>query len=72
MKAATAASVCCLIILALIALGVDAKINGVNTEQQSRKQCWSSGNGQLAKFWDEGSRIDRGMYQLLFWGWTSF
>jgi hypothetical protein len=46
----------------LASVFVDAKINAINEAQQSKRRCWSSGNGKLAQFWDEGSRIDRGMF----------
>jgi len=35
---------------------------GINLDQASRRRCWSSGNGESPKWWDERSRIDRGRY----------
>jgi hypothetical protein len=32
----------------------------INLDQASRRRCWSSGNGEAPKWWDERSRIDRG------------
>lgn len=34
----------------------------LNNSQQSRRRCWSSGNGRAAQWWGEGERIDRGRY----------
>ncbi|VDK41988.1 unnamed protein product [Anisakis simplex] len=31
----------------------------LNSNQQSRRRCWSSGNGKAAQWWAEGERIDR-------------
>ena len=30
----------------------------------ARNQCWTSGNGVPAKWWNEGERIDRGWCKL--------
>jgi hypothetical protein len=54
----------CFVAILLLASFVDAKINGINDAQQSKRRCWTSGNGKTAQFWDEGSRIDRGLLIL--------
>uniref|UniRef100_A0A914XRE3 Abnormal cell migration protein 18-like fibronectin type I domain-containing protein n=1 Tax=Plectus sambesii TaxID=2011161 RepID=A0A914XRE3_9BILA len=46
------------ILLALIA-GVFADIN---SDMAARRRCWSAGNDQPARWWDEGARVDRGRY----------
>jgi len=45
-------------VLALAAV-VDA---AVNSDMASRRRCWSSGNNEPARWWDEGARVDRGRY----------
>ncbi|KHN83348.1 Uncharacterized protein F42A8.1 [Toxocara canis] len=46
--------------LAVVLLFVGAHC--LNTDQQSRRRCWSSGNGRPAQWWDQGERVDRGRY----------
>ncbi len=46
--------------LALVAVVVHAAEE--NNEQQNQNRCWSSGNGQSGRWWNEGERIDRGTY----------
>jgi hypothetical protein len=55
-------TVYCISAVLILASIVEAKINGINDAQQSKKRCWSSGNGRPAQFWDEGARLDRGKY----------
>ncbi|TKR59780.1 hypothetical protein L596_029405 [Steinernema carpocapsae] len=34
----------------------------INSDYASRRRCWSRGNNQPARWWNEGERIDRGKY----------
>ncbi|KAL3995646.1 hypothetical protein ACH3XW_26710 [Acanthocheilonema viteae] len=53
---------CIFWIIALLAVTETARITSGTLSELRQKQCWSSGNGQSARWFSHGERISRGKY----------